>query len=282
MKSILDVLTLSTAYLKDKGIEYPRRQAEDLIADALGLKRLNLYLDFERPLDDKELAVCRERLLRRGKGEPLAYIRGDTAFYGCDLILNSDVLIPRQETEILVDKIVKQLVELDLKNKVLWDVCCGSGCIGISLKKKFPELTVVLSDVSDKALQVAQQNAHRNNVDVELRRGHLLDPFKGEKAHFFVCNPPYISEIEYSTLDREVTQYEPKTALVSGETGLEIYQTLAKTLPSHLFPEAHLWFEIGYRQGEAIMSIFKDQFWKGQRVEKDWAGHDRFFFLENE
>lgn len=282
MKSILDVLTLSTSYLKDKGIENPRRQAEDLICDALDLTRVNLYVNYDRPLTESELDLCRSRLARRAKGEPLAYIHGEVVFYGCDLIVNKDVLIPRPETEILVDKIVHQLGNVDLHDKVLWDLCCGSGCLGIALKKKFPSLKVVLSDLSPAALAVAKQNAERNTVEVEFKLGDLLDPFKGEKANYFVCNPPYIAEHEFPGLDKEVSQYEPKMALISGPSGLEIYQRLAEELRSHLFPKAKGWFEIGYTQGAAIKALFHDSFWKVARIEKDWAGHDRFFFLETE
>lgn len=282
MKSILDVLTLSASYLKDKEIDYPRRQAEDLICDALGLTRVNLYVNYDRPLTEVELDLCRSRLARRAKGEPLAYIHGEVAFYGCNLIVTKDVLIPRPETEILIDKIVHQLAKVDLAGKVLWDICCGSGCLGIALKKKFPDLKVVLSDLSPSALAVAQHNAEKNGVEVEFKQGDLLHPFGGEKAHYFVCNPPYIPEHEFSGLSKEVSQYEPRMALISGPTGLEMYQRLADELPAHLSSKAKGWLEIGYSQGEAVKCLFKGSFWKVARVEKDWAGHDRFFFLETE
>lgn len=282
MKSILEVLKLSTAYLQDKGIDNARRQAEDLIADALGIQRLNLYLDFDRPLIDTELAICRERLARRGRGEPLAYIHGETTFSGCRLVINQDVLIPRQETEILVEKIADRLASMNLQGKVLWDLCCGSGCIGIALKKRFPELSVVLSDLSKAALDVAKQNADINDVQVKIRHGDLLEPFQGEKAHFVVSNPPYISEREFSTLDKEVKQYEPKMALLAGASGLEFYQRFAAALMKYLEPRAFVWFEIGYDQGKALTALFQEHFWKKMAVEKDWSGHDRFFFLETE
>lgn len=282
MKSILEVLTLSAAYLKDKGIENPRRQSEDLITDALDIPRLNLYLNFDRPLTDAELTLCRARLARRAKGEPLAYIHGEVTFYECRLIVNKDVLIPRPETEILVDKIVQQLADKDLKNKVLWDLCCGSGCIGIALKKRFPELKVVLSDLSPAALDVARQNAKLNDVDVEIRQGDLLASFHGEHADFVVSNPPYIAENEFPALHQEVRLFEPKMALIAGPTGLEIYRRFVEALPRYLMPKALVWFEIGYRQGAAVMELFQGRPWQHARIEKDWAGHDRFFFLEIE
>lgn len=282
MKTLLEILTLSTDYLKKHGIQNPRRQAEDLISDALKMQRLNLYLEFDRPLDEFELALCREWLGRRSKGEPLQYIKGEMDFYGCKISLNKDVLIPRQETEILVDKIVNELKKENLAGKTLWDVCCGSGCIGIALKKRFPELKVVLSDISKKALLIAQKNARENQVDVEFVEGDLLQPFEDRQTNYLVCNPPYIAESEFSGLEVEVRDFEPKGALISGPTGLEFYSRLAEGLKKNLVRAGKAWFEIGSMQGKAICELFQTKGWPVCKVEKDWAEKDRFFFLENE
>ena len=158
MHTVIEILKLSTEFLKQKGIENSRRQAEDLLGDALGVGRMGLYLEHDRPLTESELNKCREWLKRRGNGEPLQYIAGKVEFFGCSLIVTPEVLIPRQETEILIDKIVQKLSTIDLEGKILWDVCCGSGCIGIALKKKFPKLHVALSDISAEALAVAKKN----------------------------------------------------------------------------------------------------------------------------
>lgn len=282
MKTILEILTLSAAYLEEGGIQNARRQAEELLADALGLKRVDLYLEFERPLTEAEMAVCRSRLMRRRKGEPLQYIQGDVCFQDCLIRVNSNVLIPRQETEILVSKIIKELQSQSLEEKILWDVCCGSGCIGISLKKRFPQLKVILSDLSEEALKLAKENAEQNQVDVEFRHGDLLLPFADEKCHFFVCNPPYISSGNFSTLDKEVRDFEPIMALVGGPTGFEFYKRLANELPPHLFPAGKVWLEIGHEQGNSINEIFNTGKWKNKRIENDWAGLERFFSLEIE
>jgi release factor glutamine methyltransferase len=282
MQSVLEILSLCTTYLKERGVINPRRQAEELMSDALGIDRLQLYMNFERPLTEGELVICRERLIRRTKGEPLQYIRGHVDFYDCSILVSPAVLIPRQETEILVDKIVNYLKKQDIKEKSLWDVCCGSGCIGIALKKHFPNLEVYLSDVSPEALSLAAQNAERNGVKVHLKEGDLLTPFKGQKAHFLTCNPPYVKESEYVTLDREVQRHEPQLALVAGQRGIEFYERLAQELPGYLYPRAAVWFEIGQGQGEEVKALFKEESWKNQQVENDWAGHNRFFFLENE
>jgi release factor glutamine methyltransferase len=282
MKSLLEVLTLSANYLKERGIEHSRRQAEELLCDVLALSRLNLYLEFERPLTEKELSLCRERLARRAKGEPLPYIHGQVEFYDCSILVSPATLIPRQETEILVDKAAQALARLDLKGKVLWDICCGSGCIGIALKKRFPDLQVALSDLSAEALAIAKQNADRNEVEVDCLQGDLLAPFKGKKAHFVICNPPYIAESEFQSLEVEVRRYEPKMALIGGETGVEFYERLNRELPAYLEPRSSVWLEIGYQQGKAVEQIFSGKPWKTAKLENDWSGQNRFFFLENE
>lgn len=282
MKTILEILTLSSDYLSQKGIHNSKLQAEYLMGDVLNLSRIQLYQQFDRPLTEKELDICRQRLARRVKGEPLQYIHGEVEFYGCKILLNPHVLIPRQETEILVDKVVRQLENVDLKGKKLWDVCCGSGCIGIALKKKFPDLEVTLSDISPDALLVAKENAALNQVDIEFLQGDLLDPFVGRHVDYFICNPPYIAEYEFPSLDREVRDFEPKMALISGSSGLEIFQRLAIELKNVLKPLGRGWFEMGHAQGPAIYDLFIKAGWTFCTVEKDWSSKDRFFFLENE
>lgn len=282
MRTILEILTLATDYLKQKGIQNPRRQAEELLSQALGLERMGLYLDFDRPVIDNELVRCRAWLQRRGQGEPLQYISGQMEFFDCQIKVTPAVLIPRQETEILVDKISKELEKISLKNKVLWDVCCGSGCIGIALKKRFPELRICLSDISSAALDIAKENAVTNEVDVECFQGDLLNPFKGKVADFIVCNPPYVTKKEHETLDIEVRDYEPKQALIAGESGLEFYYRLANDLPELLMSKGRVWLEMGTGQGSAIQKAFQASCWKTCCVESDWSGHERFFSLEIE
>jgi release factor glutamine methyltransferase len=280
MKTLGSVLQLSMQYLQDHKCAQPRRPVEELLGALLGLKRIELYMHFDRPLEEKELTAYRPWLARLAKGEPVEYILGEVEFYHCKIQLTPDVLIPRQETEILVDKICTRLS--DTPHKQMWDVCCGSGCLGISLKKALPQLDVFLSDISSQALAVAKKNAEENGVEIQLLQGDLLEPFKGMKADFLICNPPYVSEGEYAVLDPSVRDFEPRTALVGGQTGLEFYERLARELPSYLNPGAKLFFELGTGQGEAIKGLFSAPCWKGAEIEKDWAGHDRFFFLEFE
>lgn len=282
MKTIGEILTLSTEYLTERKIASPRLQAEELLADLLACKRLDLYLRFDKILEEGELAPFREKLRRRGKGEPLGYLLSEAEFLNCKLNLSQSVLIPRQETEILLSKVVNELKGSDLDGKHAWDLCTGSGCLGIALKKAFPSLELTCSDLSPEALEVARANAQKNEVQISFAQGDLLRPFAGKKADFILCNPPYVSSAEYLQLDPEVRNFEPKLALVAGPTGLEFYERLARELPPFLHVRAKLFFEIGTGQGEAVMSLFSKPCWKRRRVEKDWAGHDRLFFLEFE
>ncbi len=282
MRTLQEVLQLSTEFLMQKGIKHPRREAQDMLCDALNFTRTQLYVEHERPLTTQELDLLRVRLARRAKGEPSSYIHGEVSFYDCRLIVNKDVLIPRQETEILTDKLVKTIEKDDYAGKIFWDLCCGSGCIGIAVKKRLPALQVVLADISPQALAVAKQNALKNNVEVDCLLGDLLAPFKGRRTSYFVCNPPYISEEDYLHLEKEVREHEPRQALVASNQGFAIYEQLAQELPAYLEPGAKGWMEIGAGQGNQILSLYQQSLWNKRRIEQDWAGHDRFFFLEIE
>ena len=282
MKTILEILALSTDYLQKKGIPNARRQAEDLVADALAIKRLDLYLRFDQPLSVEEMDRCRSFLQRRGTREPQQYINGSVAFLDCMISVNPHVLIPRQETEILADRIAKTLEKEDLEGKTFLDLCCGSGCIGISLKKRFPQLSVILSDISTDALAVAKENAKNNDVEVNFLQGDLLSPLAEKKVDYLVCNPPYLTTKEFLEAEPEVQLFEPRHALVGGDSGLEFYARLAKELKKYLMGRAKVWLELGSTQGDAVNKIFENENWNKFSVEKDWAGHDRFFFLEIE
>lgn len=264
------------------GISPSKRQAEELLCDILNCSRVQLYSDQEKILSESDWEKVQFWVQRRLRGEPLAYISGKVSFYDCLIEVSSAVLIPRPETEILVDKIVSSLKKVDLKGKILWDVCCGSGCIGIALKKALPELSVYLSDFSEEAVNLAVRNAQINAVNVVCVKGDLFDSFKEKRTHYLVCNPPYISESEYEGLGVEVKEFEPRLALVAGVTGLEFYERLARELPDYFYSGGEGWFEIGYQQGEAVKSLFGAPPWKRGEVENDWAGHNRFFFLEIE
>ena len=274
MITLLEIIRRSERFLAEKGIERARREAEEVIADVLGLKRLDLYLQFDRPLSESELPSLRNAIQRRSNREPTAYIAGKVTFADLNLLVTPAVLIPRPETEILVEKISQTLSRSDLTDKVLWDVCCGSGCIGLALKKRFPQLQVILSDISEQALEVARLNSEGS---VLLKQGDLFEPFEGMKCDFLVCNPPYVTESEYNHLAPEVLK-EPKLALVGGVDGLDFYRKIAENLKIYLYDPGMTWLEIGTGQGESVKQIFQTHGWRCH-FEKDWSGNDRFFFV---
>lgn len=276
MKTVSEVLKLSSEYLEKRGIQKPRRQVEELLSQLLAVPRIELYMQFDRPLVEEELQKMRAYLKRRGEKEPVQYICGTVEFLGCILEVTRDVLIPRPETEILVDRVIKELVG----EKEVWDLCTGPGCIGIAVKKKREGCRVVLSDISEKALEVARRNAEKNGVQVEMLQGDLLAPFKGRKADIVVCNPPYVAEGEWAGLDPEVRDWEPKEALVGGKTGYELYERLACELPNYLNPGAKVYFEIGRGMGERLKKIFEGPVWGKQEVSQDWSSHDRYFIVQ--
>lgn len=281
MKSLGEILQLTATFFTKAGLSRPRLSAEELLAFVLGIKRVDLYMQFDRPLVDRELDHYRTLVKRRVKNEPLQYIMGNVDFYHSRLRLTPDVLIPRQETEILVDKICKELRPRK-EALVVWDLCTGSGAIAIALKKTFPHFHVAASDLSEKALALAKENSEANGVEISFYQGDLLTPFQNKKADVIICNPPYISEKDYFTLESEVRDFEPRIALLGGVSGLEFYERLAQELPFYLNLGAKIFFEIGKDQGNSLQNLFQTPFWKRVYIEKDWAGHDRFFFLESE
>ena len=256
-------------------------QAEWALSELLSLPKSALHLSVNTPLDPLVWARFEKIVGRLAKGEPLEYIFGRTVFYGLDLSLSKEILIPRQETEYMVDTIVHSMPS-SLDGKILLDLCTGSGCCGLALKKNFPALEVFLSDISEGAVKVAEQNASNNELEVTVLLGDFLQPFIEKKADYIICNPPYISEKEYPFLDSSVRDFEPKRALVGGEDGLDFYRRLAEELFSVLNPGARIWFEIGRGQGEAVFSLFSNWPIKSAKILKDWAQHDRIFFLEIE
>lgn len=270
MKSLLEVVKATIDYFKEKGIA--KREAEDLICFALGIKRIDIYLNYDRPLVEEELIKCRELIKKRAQGIPSAYIIGEVSFAGCQIKVNSSVLIPRPETEILVEKCASFLAKENLEGKTLLDLCTGSGCLAIALKKRFPMLRVLASDISKEALQLARENALFNGVEIEFLEGDL----QMSSCNYFISNPPYISKKDYDNLAPTVRNFEPKEALLGGESGIEFYEKIADILPRFLHPEGKGWLEIGFDQGVAVKRLFN----QNSLIEKDWAGHDRFLILK--
>lgn len=273
--TIRRVLTWTSDYFQRKGIDSPRLTADLLLAHVLGLKRVQLYTDMDRPLHKDELAAYRGLVERRVAGMPTHYLLGEREFYGLPMKVDPRVLIPRPETEQLVEMALERLPE-DASGPVL-DLCTGSGCIAVALAAKRPNLKVIATDLSADALAVARENAERNGVAerVEFREGDLFAPVAGQRFQLIVSNPPYVATAKIDGLMAEVRQ-EPRRALDGGADGLDLLRIIARQAPEHLVPGGDLLVEIGEEQGEQVKALFEQAGLVECRVHEDFAGLVRF------
>jgi|ERR1035438_1338996 release factor glutamine methyltransferase len=276
MITVLESINLSSEYLKNKGIESPRINAELLLAHILNCKRLNLYLSFEKPLTEEEIDKYRELLRRRSKFEPLQYIIGKVEFYGIDFKVNPSVLIPRQETEILVDTIIGQYDKHDTLRML--DIGTGSGNIAVSLAKNLDNSFITALDISDEALKTANENASLHSVNDRtefLRFDFLKEDFKRNEFDVVVSNPPYISVMEYEKLRPELKEYEPKVALTDYNSGFLFYEIISTKSNNILKPGGKLFFEVGKGQFSKVTEIMKNNNYKNIIVTKDYLNIER-------
>ena len=250
--TILKVLNWTKGYLAEKGVENARLEAEWLLCAALGLDRIGLYVNFEKPLQPHELAEVRGTVTRRAKREPLQYILGNQEFMGVEFLVSPAVLIPRHDTETLVQEAVTRGANA---LRVL-DIGTGSGCIAILLAKLIPHAHVVTVENSDKALAVARENAEKNGVTVSFISGSLFEPFVGQRFDLIVSNPPYIPTPDLAGLQPEVREFEPRGALDGGVDGLDFYRVMVPAAPEHLNPGGWLVVEVGIGQSEAVQGMF--------------------------
>jgi len=282
--TVREILGKTEAYLRDKNVDSPRLSAQLLLAKGLEMDRISLFVNLDRPLKEAELAAVRPLVARRGKGEPIAYILGEREFFGLDFLVTPDVLIPRPETEMLIEE-AKRLFATDLPLSVA-DLGSGSGCLAVTLAKEFPNASVTALDSSPAALAVATQNAVKHGV--EGRIAFVLGDFAALPAaeggyDLIVANPPYVSQAEYAELSPEVAGFEPRCALVPDESGaspasgLEAYPCVVAVAQRRLKPQGVLAMEIGWKQGEVLKALLESpEFgFEGVAVLKDLAGHDR-------
>jgi release factor glutamine methyltransferase len=247
----LKVLDWTKEYLTARGVENARLEAEWLLCAATGLDRVGLYLNFEKPLTDEELAAYRALVVRRGRREPLQHILGTQEFCGLDFEVTPDVLIPRYDTETLVNE---ALTRMPRASSVL-DIGTGSGCIAVVLAARLPAASVTAVDISAAALTVARRNAERNAVAVEFLQGSLLEPLSGRQFDLIVSNPPYIPSSEIATLQPEVRDFDPRGALDGGLDGLEIYRRLIPSAVTALTGGGWLLLEVGAGQADAVSRL---------------------------
>lgn len=256
------LLTWTTDYLKRQGVETPRLEAEILLATARGCQRIELYTAFNEPVDEPVRALFRDLVKRRSAGEPVAYLVGFREFYSLNFEVNSDVLIPRPETEDLVMRVVDLCRQSgkDSSPICIADVGTGSGAIAISVARHVPGSRITAIDISPAALEVAGRNAARHQVAdrIELMCGDLLSPVPPEaRFDLVVSNPPYVSRSEWEALKPDVRQHEPRLALVGGETGVEIIERLVPQAADHLLDGGWLLVEISPMIVDAVKAAFQ-------------------------
>lgn len=249
----LKILNWTKEYLLSKGVVNARLEAEWLLCAVMRLDRVGLYLQYDKPLNDIELAAYRAMVARRAKREPLQHILGSQEFYGLDYEVTPAVLIPRYDTELLISEAVKHCPKPD----TVLDVGTGSGCIAVTLKKQFPAASVTATDVSEAALSVAGRNAQKHGAELELLPGSLFTPVAGRRFDLIVSNPPYIPTSDIEDLDPEVRDYDPESALDGGRDGLDFYRFLVPAAVEHLNPGGWLLMENGIKQADDIVRIFE-------------------------
>ena len=275
--TVLEVLQSTTGYFQKRNIDSPRLNAEHLLAHVLGRKRMELYLDFERQLRESELAPLRELVKRRGSGEPLQHLLGTVEFCGRSFRCDKRALVPRPETEQLVELLISHF-KSEIAYSRMVDVGTGSGVIALTLAAEFPKAEIVGADISEDALMLARENAERLDLAdrVQFLRSNLLEGvLPGLGA--IIANLPYVSTEDRQNLSREVL-HDPEVALFAGACGDELVRQLIAQAPSWLQPGGILAMEIGIGQSEPLLVALAEKNYRDILTEKDYSGVIRFLF----
>jgi len=278
MLTILEVVQRSAAYLSGKGVENARLNAEWLIAAALGVNRMRLYMQFDRPLGEAELSGMRGLVARRGKREPLQYILGTAPFHELTLKVDKRALIPRPETEQLVGRVVDFIKDASSPLRVL-DLGTGSGAIALALAYALPQAELVAIDRSEEALALAAENAVACGLQdrVEFRRSDWFSAIEtDERFDLIVSNPPYLSKEEVDTAEPEVAMHEPLSALLAGEAGLADLHRILEGSCSRLCPGGRIWLETGVDHHASLLQRCSDLGFSSAEGLEDWSGRPRF------
>ena len=274
--TILDLLKATTAYFESHEVTPARLTAEILLAHTLKLRRLDLYLRTDQPCSPKERETFRELVKRRSKGEPAQYLVGQAEFWSLSFKVDARVLVPRADTEVLVEEAVSFLKARHPKGEGLrvLDLCTGSGCVAIALRKELPGLTVVAVEKDPGAFEVAKQNVEHLKQPVEVLLGDLYEPVVGQTFDLIVSNPPYIPSADIAGLSREVSQFEPKLALDGGPDGLDVARRIYAGASAHLTPNGACLIEIDQEQGSAAKQL-AERAGFSVRLRRDYESRDR-------
>ncbi|HAO94336.1 MAG: protein-(glutamine-N5) methyltransferase, release factor-specific [Deltaproteobacteria bacterium GWB2_55_19] len=279
--TINEALTWAVKKLEEFKIPDAKAEAEFLLTHLLKRKRHELYLNSSLPLTEAEEEAFLSFIERRSNREPAQYITGETEFRGHAFKVTRDTLIPRPETELLIDEAIEAAGSFKSKALTIIDLCTGSGCIAVSTAVELPDSIVYATDISKAALVIAEENAKRNGVEGRIMfiEGDLFWPlrdtdFKG--AHIIVTNPPYVSEAEKESLAPEVKDFEPHAALFGGADGLAVIKRIITEAPDFLLPGGFLIMEIGWDQAEKVKGLLEaDERYEGIKIRKDYGGVER-------
>ena len=282
------LLTWMRQYFERRSIDAPRLSAELLLAHVLGVPRIKLYTDYQSVLSDTQLATLRDLVTRAGNEEPIAYLTGRAHFFNLELIVTPAVLIPRPDSETLVEQTMRLFRDtLGLEVPRVLDLCTGSGCIAIAIAKHHATAQVTASDLSDAALAVAEQNVEKIGVGdrVTLMRGDLYDALESlpdaTPFDIVVSNPPYIARPQLAGLPKNVKDYEPMMALDGGDDGLDFHRRIIAGAERWLRPSGFLLTEIAFDQQEAALALLADnEGWISPRVLRDHAGNPRVLMAQ--
>lgn len=275
--TIARLLAWTRDYLDRQGVESPRLCAEVLLAAALGCERLRLYTRTEEVPAAEPLARFRTWIKQAADGAPIAHLIGTKEFFSLAFEVTPDVLIPRPETETLVERVIHLARHSAPPPDRILDLCTGSGCVAIALAKNLPGAKIFASDVSQPALEVARRNAARHGLAarIELREGDLLSPWAGESFDAIVSNPPYLAHARATELPRNVRDFEPPLALFGGNDGLSILRRIFNDAAAALPMGGHLLTEIAYDQADAARGLIDDRIWSDLVIYRDLGQRDR-------
>ena len=265
----------ATDDFRTRGIENPRLDAELIVAHVLGIDRTRVIIESLRPLEGAELARLRELVKRRRSHEPIAYLRGTREFYGLSFKVDSRVLIPRPDTEALVETALARSAQVSLSMRLL-DLCTGSGCVAIAIARQRPTSKVTASDISVDALNVARENAYRLGAyNVAFVESDLFARVPSQRFDVITANPPYIASAEIPELMADVRDFEPRLALDGGADGLDLVRRILDGAPERLEKDGVLAMEIGAGEAPATAALFEERGWREIEIARDYAKIER-------
>jgi release factor glutamine methyltransferase len=280
MITVLEAINLSTEFLQKKNIQSPRTNAELLLASALKCKRLELYLSFDRPLKQNELNIYRKLIKRRSNFEPLQYITGSVEFYGLAFKVTPAVLIPRPETEILVEIILDEFKKKERLS--ILDIGCGSGIIGISLAVNLLSASIFCTDISEDAINLAKENAEKHDVisTITFLKHNILSQQIDfiQEADAIVSNPPYVSKNDFGSLQKEIRNFEPRYAVTDESDGYTFFRTISSKVAKILKTGGKLFFEVSEGQSSMVKKILSQNGLVEITIIKDYQNIDRVIY----